>query len=103
MQYRLTANLGTVDARVLNEKFSSALDLKDPEVLKAGATVELTDEAAEYLRGKYPELLESTAEMKGVAKPSEITAPAAPTAHSSAEKATKDLEAYRAKAKRETE
>lgn len=75
MKYQLTVNLGKVDARDLNDRFGCALDLEDPEALKAGATVDLTDKAVEYLSQKYPALLESSAKVRGVAKPSAITAP----------------------------
>lgn len=61
MKYKLTQNLGLTDARFCNDHFGAGLDLSVPGVLVADAEVNLPVAAAEYLRKKYPSLLEETA------------------------------------------
>lgn len=73
MQYRFTQNLGSEDARYIRQHFHFDLDHKECTI---GAVVEIKEDAASYLNGKYKALLEPVESVKGVAKKPEITAPA---------------------------
>jgi hypothetical protein len=73
MQVTFLQNLGSDDARAVNQKCKSAIDHKACVI---GATVNLPDDAAELLSRKYPGLFEPAGKVKAVAKQPEITAPA---------------------------
>lgn len=75
MQYRLLLNLGTVDAKFLNDKQGARLSLH-PQDLKAGSIIDLSEAAAEWLSKKYPALMEPVKAIRTEAKKPEITAPA---------------------------
>jgi hypothetical protein len=82
MKYELLSNLGMSDARRCNADFGASLSL-DPEHLTAGTVVDLPDAAAAYLTGPkskggrgYVSLLKPASKVHGVAKQSEVTAPA---------------------------
>ena len=70
MKCQLLHNLGTVEARDLNEKRFASLDLRKPATFAAGCTIELTDEGFAYLSGKHPALLSEV--VKGVDKAPEV-------------------------------
>lgn len=72
MLVRFLQNLGSDDTRACKLKFNVDIDYKKCLI---GEVVEIPDEAAEALAKKYPALFEP-AKVRGVAKQSEITAPA---------------------------
>lgn len=74
MNYKLNHNLGTQDAHECNVKCGSQLEL-DAAKLAAGETITLNKDAADYLKKKYPALLEEIPSVHGVAKKPGIIAP----------------------------
>ena len=83
MRYRLTQNLGTADAASLD---AFGVSIKTASI---GDVIELPDKAAEFLRKKYPSLLEPVENITGLAKPAAL--------HGTPEKATEDLKRYKEK------
>lgn len=68
MLVRFLQNLGTDDASAVSKAFTCTIDAKKCVV---GAVVDLPEDAAGYLAGKYKALLE-TVDVKGVAKDAKI-------------------------------
>ena len=68
---KLAQNLGSDDANFCNEKFGTTIDIEVGK-LSAGRTVGLNAKAADFLRGKYPALLEEDKSIRGVAEPAKL-------------------------------
>lgn len=73
MQYRFTRNLGLLDADFLRTAFAAGLDYRE---CTTGEVVDVPEKAAAWLNENRRGLLEVVEPVKGVAKKSEIVAPA---------------------------
>ena len=73
MQVRFLQNLGTDDARAVNNACKCDIDAKKCCI---GAVVDIPESAIAWFGKKYNALFEPATKVKAVAKDSEITAPA---------------------------
>ena len=70
MLYKFNHNLGSDDARAINDSLHAGINSKE---CVSGAIVEIPDSAAEWLNKKYPALMEPAESKPAPKKPVETS------------------------------